>query len=137
MYARKDPYQGENPRQVLRKVCDPRTNKRPEIPESMPFKIVDIMKKCWSQDQFFRPDAKELDLLFMDMNMQEAEPVVAKEENTLHRGDKTTKDRLYDIFPRHIADALKAGQKVDPETHEMVSSIERQIFCFWSGGRPI
>ena len=94
----------------------------------MPFKIVDIMKKCWSQDQSFRPDAKDLDLLFMDMNMQEAEPVVAQEEIALNREEKTTKDRLYDIFPRHIADALKAGQKVDPETHEMVSSIARLSF---------
>jgi hypothetical protein len=33
------------------------------------------MKKCWSPDPFFRPQAKDLDMLFMDMAMQDAEPL--------------------------------------------------------------
>jgi len=50
VYARKNPYDGEDFREVLRKVCNRRVNKRPDIPSSMPPKMVDLMKKCWSPD---------------------------------------------------------------------------------------
>ena len=45
------------------------------MPDCCPPRVVDIMKKCWSPDPFFRPHAKDLDMLFMDMSMQDAEPL--------------------------------------------------------------
>jgi len=109
IYGRKSPYDGEHPRKVLRKVCDPRVNKRPPVPSTCPPKMVEIMKKCWSSDAFFRPQAKELDMLFMDMSTQDAEPVVdnGKMNNVV------TEDMLYRVFPRKVADLLKAGKKVE------------------------
>jgi hypothetical protein len=65
IYGRKNPYEGESPKKVLRAVCDPRINKRPPVPNTTPKKMVDIMTKCWSQDPFFRPEAKDLDMIFM------------------------------------------------------------------------
>ncbi|CAB9502908.1 activated protein kinase catalytic subunit alpha-1 [Seminavis robusta] len=128
IYARKTPYEGENPRQVLRKVCDPRVNKRPLIPDTCPPKILEIMKKCWSQDPFFRPQAKDLDMLFMDMTMQDAEPLSVGA--THGRIDRPTGDMLYQVFPSHIADALKAGEKVEPETHDNVTIVFSDIVHF-------
>ena len=133
IYSRDDLFVGENPRQVLRKICDPRVNRRPPIPTNCPSKMVDIMKKCWSPDPVFRPQAKDLDLLFMDMSMRDTEPC----ENG---GDKqlfskpvvamTREDMLYEVFPRHIADALKTGQKVEPENHDNVTVVFSDIIHF-------
>lgn len=127
IYGRKTPYEGEHPRQVLRKVCDPRINLRPPIPPTCPPKMIDIMTKCWSQDPFFRPQSKDLDLLFMDMNPQDAEPII---EETRVRQGKATGDMLYEVFPKKVADRLKAGQKVEPETHENVTIFFSDIVHF-------
>jgi len=54
IYARKDPYEGEAMMKVLCQVCDPSINRRPDVPETMPQKMADIMKKCWSPDPFYR-----------------------------------------------------------------------------------
>jgi len=55
IYAREDPYEGDGHlMKVLHDVCNPRINKRPYVPETMPPKMVDIMKKCWAADPFFR-----------------------------------------------------------------------------------
>lgn len=127
IYGRKNPYEGENPRQVLRKVCDPRVNKRPPVPDTCPPKMVDIMCKCWSQDPFFRPQAKDLDILFTDMNPQDAEPIV---DGTRVRTERATGDMLYQVFPKKVADLLKAGQKVEPETHDCVTIFFSDIVHF-------
>lgn len=112
IYGRKNPYEGEHPRKILRKICDPRVNKRPPVPGTCPPKMVDIMTKCWSQDPFFRPQAKDLDLLFMDMSTHDAEPLI--EETARVRTEVATGDMLYKVFPKKVADKLKAGQKVEP-----------------------
>lgn len=61
IYARSGPFEGEDPRKkMLPKICQPRLNKRPPIPESYPPKMVDL-KKCWSANSSFRPSAKDID----------------------------------------------------------------------------
>ena len=57
-------------------------------------------------DPFFRPQAKDLDMSLMELSVRDAEPVVAKEEFT------PTVDMFDALFPKHIAEALKHGQKV-------------------------
>jgi hypothetical protein len=113
IYSRKIPYEGEHPRKILRKVCDPRINLRPPIPGTCPKRMSEIMQKCWSSDPFFRPEAKDLDLIFGDMNANDAEPVV-EQGNTRLRTQVATGDMLYKVFPKKVADKLKAGQKVEP-----------------------
>jgi hypothetical protein len=61
----------------------------------------------------------------MDMNISEAEPVTR--DQLTNKEKKTTGDMLYEVFPRHIADALKAGRKVEPESHEMVTIFFRYV----------
>jgi hypothetical protein len=86
--------------------------------------MIDLMKKCWSPDSTFRPPARDLDMTLMDMSAGDVEPV--EPENAKHR----TGDMLYELFPRHVAEALKAGEKVEPETHELVTVIFSDIVHF-------
>lgn len=134
-------------------VCDPRVNKRPPVPDCCPPRVVDIMKKCWSPDPFLRPQAKDLDMLFLDMTMQDAEPLSKEHQartekatggmllrsslygwydksNTTISCCRTRADMLYQVFPKHIADALKAGEKVEPESHENVTIVLSDIVHF-------
>eukprot|EP00977_Amphora_coffeiformis_P000932 scaffold200_cov173-Amphora_coffeaeformis.AAC.4 len=136
IYAREDPYKGEDFRDTLRKVCDRRVNKRPGVPETCPPKIAELMKKCWSPDPFFRPQAKDLDTQFLDMNIRDAEPLTSEEQDAL-REKRRTGDMLYEIFPKHIADQLKAGQKVEPENHEEVTVVFSDIVHFTDISRAL
>jgi class 3 adenylate cyclase len=93
--------------------------------------MVDIMKKCWSQDAFFRPQAKDLDVYFLDMSVQEAEPLARDQQgHAVKRTERVTGDRLYDVFPKHIADALIKGEKVEPESHDLVTVFFSDIVHF-------
>jgi serine/threonine protein kinase len=126
IYSRSDPYKGEDFRTTLRKICDRRANKRPPIPEMCPPKFAELMKKCWSHDPQARPQARALDTMLLDMSMQEAEPLAVGDGT----GQKPTGDMLYQLFPKHIADALKSGQKVEPEHHDEVTVIFSDIVHF-------
>ena len=126
IYAIKDPFEGENPRKVLPKICHPRINKRPEVPAACPPKMAEMMKKCWAANPFFRPSATDLDYILVDMTSREAEPL--ERVGNAYKEKMTRKPTsLYDVFPKHIADALNAGQKVEPESHEMVTVVSQNL----------
>lgn len=138
IYARQDPYKGEDFRETLRKVCDRRVNKRPTIPPTCPPKMVEMMKKCWSPDPFFRPQAKDLDTTFLDWSMRDAEPLVPSDApNQTAVRERPTGDMLYELFPKHVADQLKAGQKVEPEQHEEVTVVFSDIVHFTDISRSL
>lgn len=132
MYARSDPYKGEDFRDTLRKICDRRVNKRPVVPETCPPKMVDLMKKCWSPDPLFRPQAKDLDTRILYMHMRDTEPLEPSEKTQAVHKQRPTGDMLYELFPKHVADQLKAGQKVEPESHDEVTIIFSDIIKFTS-----
>jgi serine/threonine protein kinase len=113
IYSRKSPYEGENPRKILRKVCDPRVNHRPAIPATCPGKMREIMKKCWNGKSAIRPAAEDLDMLFTDMSANDVEPLI-DEGNTRIRTEVASGDMLYKVFPRKVADQIKVGKKVEP-----------------------
>ena len=121
IYARQDPFEGEDPRKVLPKVCHPRVNKRPPMPPACPPKIAEVLKKCWSANPFFRPSAKDIDYVLVEMSSKDAEPLDQPNHETFKEGMKRKPTSLYDVFPKHIADALNAGKRVEPETHEIVT----------------
>lgn len=127
VYARKDPFEGEELQKLLPKICHPRINKRPDMPVSCPPKIADVMKKCWSPNPFFRPAAKDVDYILVEMSAKEAEPL-AREAFSENISRKPTS--LYDVFPKHIADALNAGKGVEPESHECVTVVFSDIVGF-------
>ena len=52
-------------------------------------------------------------MLFSDINVNDAEPLIDKETTRL-RTQVAAGDMLYQVFPKKVADQLKAGQKVEP-----------------------
>ncbi|CAJ1945944.1 unnamed protein product [Cylindrotheca closterium] len=136
IYSRKIPYEGQNPRKVLRKVCDPRINYRPQVPDTCPKRMTEIMKKCWSNNSRVRPDSKDLDMIFADMGSHEAEPLI-DQENTRLRTEVAAGDMLYQVFPKKVADQLKLGQKVEPETHNNVTVFFSDIVRFTDISRTL
>eukprot|EP00980_Cylindrotheca_fusiformis_P012393 scaffold3043_cov121-Cylindrotheca_fusiformis.AAC.9 len=136
IYSRKTPFENENPRKVLRKVCDPRINHRPPVPSTCPKRMADVMRKCWTNNPTVRPEAKDLDLSFSDMSASDAEPMIDR-ENTRLRKEVAQGDMLYQVFPRKVADMLKAGQKVEPETHEDVTIFFSDIVRFTDISRAL
>eukprot|EP00980_Cylindrotheca_fusiformis_P014252 scaffold3774_cov126-Cylindrotheca_fusiformis.AAC.2 len=136
IYSRKTPFENENPRKVLRKVCDPRINHRPPIPSTCPKRMAEVMRKCWANSPAGRPEAKDLDLSFSDANAGDAEPILDR-ENTRLRKEVAQGDMLYQVFPRKVADMLKAGQKVEPETHEDVTIFFSDIVRFTDISRAL
>ncbi|CAB9517043.1 Ephrin type-B receptor 3 (Fragment) [Seminavis robusta] len=124
IYARKNPYEGEQLLDVLRKVCNRNINKRPAIEETFPPKMVELMQKCWSPDPLTRPHATSLDTSLLDMNPRDAEPLDVK------KADLSGQKLCDELFPAHIAASLKAGKKVDPEQHNLVTIIFSEIVGF-------
>jgi class 3 adenylate cyclase len=129
IYARQAPFEGEDPKKILPKVCSPRINKRPVIPDACPPRMADIMKKCWSSNPFFRPTAKDLDYALVEMSARDTEPLESF-QNTFKEGMKRRATSLYDVFPKHIADALNAGKKVEAESHDCVTVVFSDIVGF-------
>ena len=112
IYSRKTPYEGEKGN-ILRKVCDPRVNHRPTIPASCPDKMKEIIKKCWNAKPVIRPAAEDLDMMFTEMQAGDVEPRI-EEGKTRVRTAVASGDMLYKLFPRKVADKIKAGSKVEP-----------------------
>lgn len=65
----------------------------------------------------------------MDMSPHDAEPVLDADKMRA-RAQQTTGDMLYQVFPKKVADKIKAGQKVEPETHENVTIFFSDIVRF-------
>eukprot|EP00980_Cylindrotheca_fusiformis_P010498 scaffold2325_cov126-Cylindrotheca_fusiformis.AAC.8 len=136
IYSRNTPFENENPRKVLRKVCDPRINYRPPVPSTCPKRMAEVMRKCWTSNPVIRPQAKDLDLSFSDMTASEVEPILDN-ENTRLRTEVAQGDMLYKVFPRKVANMLKAGQKVEPQTHEDVTIFFSDIVRFTDISRAL
>lgn len=131
IYSRKNPYEGETFEEVMRQICDRRISKRPAIPETAPPKMVDLMKKCWNRERGFRPSAHELDLTLIDFNAEDFEPFTIEQQSAVAKRRRSG-EMLYELFPRHIADALSMGKKVEAENHDLVTVVFSDIVKFTS-----
>ena len=129
IYARQSPFEGEDPQMILPKICHPRQNKRPSIPEACPPKMAELIKKCWNANEMVRPQAKEMDYMLVEMTSHEAEPLKTQEE-LARESARRKPTSLFDVFPKKVAEALNAGRKVEAETHDMVSIFFSDIVGF-------
>ncbi|CAB9508917.1 Receptor-type guanylate cyclase gcy [Seminavis robusta] len=113
IYSEKDPYEGETleEQELLGMIANPAINKRPRIVSTCPKEAVKLIKQCWAADPAGRPTAEDIDLHVKLLDSTEFAPI----------GHKTKKQVLYDVFPRHIADALSKGKPVEPEWHESIA----------------
>lgn len=99
----------------------------------MPPKFVELASKCWSPDAHYRPQARNLDVMLTEMSAEDAEPITEDDRANKRRAGEL----LYDIFPKHVADALKEGKKIEPEKHDMVTVIFSDIVSFTDISRQI
>ncbi|CAB9522693.1 activated protein kinase catalytic subunit alpha-1 [Seminavis robusta] len=109
-YKRQYPYQGEDPNEVLRKIIDPLVNKCPSIPSRCPMQVAGLMEACFEEPEG-RPTASEIDEKLASITQDGG------------RGQAL----LWELFPRHVAAAIRDGRTVEPETHENVSVLVSNI----------
>ena len=113
VFSRRDPYDGEDADEVLRLVADRAVRKRPPPPLHMSETIKALMRDCVEDDPSHRPICDELDTRLKRID---AESLDSDQQNK-----KSAQVSLFDIFPRHIAEALRDGRTVEAEHKESVT----------------
>ncbi|KAL7570913.1 hypothetical protein ACA910_002546 [Epithemia clementina (nom. ined.)] len=133
VYSRKTPYEGENFASVLGQVVDKNINKRPPVPRGLPTEIERLMKKCWDGKPANRPSFMDIDIKFKSLRVAEVEHLTFVSTTRTKKGlIGSTDDLLEEIFPAHIAEALRNGDKVEPETRDEVTIVFSDIVGFTS-----
>jgi len=152
VYARREPYADEDPRQVLDEVADPstavsstgRSTRRPRIPDNCPDSVERIMRECWHSDPSCRPSCEEVDRMLKTLDTQTMGPQgtrgfgrTSSTAEALTLGNKfargassSVRNLLHDVFPKRIAEKLIAGQKIQPEHYEEVTIFFSDIVGF-------
>mmetsp|Transcript_62931 Transcript_62931/g.153219 ORF Transcript_62931/g.153219 Transcript_62931/m.153219 type:complete len:389 (-) Transcript_62931:854-2020(-) len=124
VYSRKDPYEGDgNAVDILKLVADKRISKRPPPPRNCPSQLIALMNECLSDSPAERPPFDEIDHRIKRLQKEKPEPESGAQF------DKASLS-LFDIFPKHIAEALKEGKKVEPEHHDCVTIFFSDIVGF-------
>lgn len=123
VYSRRDPYEGEQYEDVMAQIVDPTICKRPPVPESCPTKIQTLMKECLLDCPNYRPTFEELDLQLKRLESFMVDPKGKSNTNQ-------TEKLLLEVFPKRVADALKEGRKVEPESKDMVTIFFSDIVDF-------
>ena len=70
-----------------------------------------LMTECWVDNPEARPSFEE-----MDTRLKRMEARTDSNENK-----KANTVSLFDIFPRHVAEALRDGRKVEPQHRDPVT----------------
>lgn len=120
MYSRRDPYEGDDPGSTLRAIADKNVQKRPGVPANMPIPVQSLMADCLDEDPEKRPSFEEIDIRLKRINAESAS--VGPKKNS--------QVSLFDIFPQHIAEALRDGRKVEPEHKDCVTIFFSDIVGF-------
>jgi len=137
MYSRKDPYENENYTNVIRDICDVNVRKRPPIPPSMPKEVASLLyTSCLADDPTLRPTFTELCCFLKRLQAQNVEPhglqwkkkqkiptipTNSDDNNIDNVVDHNARRLLNQVFPKHIATALREGRKVEPEHFDCVT----------------
>merc|ERR1711935_342000 len=127
LYSRKEPYEGEDSIEVLKLVADPKICKRPPVPAACPEEVQVLMNGCLKHDPEERPSFADLDVGLKILDVDKVEP--NKMIPSLHE-KKRTDELLYEVFPRHIAEALRDGRKIEPESRSVVTIFFSDIVGF-------
>lgn len=110
VFSRREPYEGESFEEVIKGVKDPAVNKRPPIPLNCPPLIEGLITDCLVADPTERPSFEEIHMRLKRMDISKVET-----------GGRRTEVSLFDIFPKHIAEALRDGREVEAEHKDIVT----------------
>ncbi|CAB9519143.1 Receptor-type guanylate cyclase gcy [Seminavis robusta] len=132
--SREDPYvedEEEDVSDILRQIADPHINKRPSAPADCPQQLGSMMCDCIVADPTERPTFEELDkrLQRIDVRKMKENGFRGSASRQSYGRDRTTVS-LFDIFPKHIAEALRDGREVKPEHRDMVTIFFSDIVGF-------
>ena len=119
IYSRSNPYEGESFGEVIKLIIDPAVNKRPTLPPGTPNRVRALINDCLSSDPTQRPSFEEIDLTLKRLDANDIEPGDVRQSKKLE--SRRTSDLLSDVFPKKVAEALRNGKKVEPESKEMVT----------------
>jgi serine/threonine protein kinase len=124
VFSRKDPYEGEELATVIRQVADPALHKRPPVPNNCPPVIISLMSDCLVENPEARPTFEELDKRMLRVDVKDAAEFSTPNKRASRMGtssNRATTVSLFDIFPKHIAEALRDGKKVEAEHRDVVT----------------
>jgi serine/threonine protein kinase/ABC-type glycerol-3-phosphate transport system substrate-binding protein len=133
LYSRKIPYEGEDPATVLNLVCDKKYNKRPPVPKGCPSKIAEIMQECIDASPEKRPTFEEIDLRIQRLDSDNVEPGDIQFGHQLKKKERRLSEEenlIHQVFPKHVAEALMQGRKVEADRVEMATMFFSDIVGF-------
>ncbi|KAI2500710.1 guanylate cyclase [Fragilaria crotonensis] len=134
VYSRKIPYEGEDFEETINQIRDPYISKRPPVPKSMPPEIVTLMNACTNAHPDIRPPFRVIDDKLKAFNVASVEPGILYFSLQQKKAWDTTltasENLLLDIFPKHVAQALSKGQKVEPQHFDCVTIFFSDIVSF-------
>lgn len=120
VYSRREPYESQNIMFVLEQVSDPIAKMRPPYKQCCPTSICMLTTTCLSHLPCDRPNACAVDDYFKAATPESVEPTT-KKFSAQPRKHLSSEKVLYDIFPMHVADALREGRQVETEDHPLVT----------------
>jgi len=149
-----DPYKGMDVEKVRFEVLRGDPPLRPTIPAGCRADVAVMMQECWQASPSLRPTFQELDRrlepikaqvlarassssslrepgddrMIHTVSLSAPRRAISRSSNVSR--DRRTDDLLYDVFPKHVADALREGQKVEPESREVVTIFFSDIVGF-------
>ncbi|KAK3238909.1 hypothetical protein CYMTET_51119 [Cymbomonas tetramitiformis] len=135
VFSREEPYMGLVPAEVLPAVADMNCAEemRPKIPPGVPQLVIDLMKECWSKNRLRRPTFEEIVTRVGELNVDDVDDFIRTQNGSAEAKveSATERDELLDqIFPKHVAQMLKDGKKVEPEHHPCVTIFFSDIVGF-------
>ncbi|EDQ88290.1 uncharacterized protein MONBRDRAFT_9289 [Monosiga brevicollis MX1] len=124
IFSREDPYDeaGLDSQTLAQHII--RRKLRPGIPENMPPEFSVLMNECLLADPDTRPTFIEL--------LRRTEPLEGKMKASSRKGNPAFQDNalLEQVFPKHIAAALREGRPIEPEHHAEVTIFFSDICGF-------
>jgi len=129
-YTRKVPYDGEDFDDVIKLVADKQVQKRPPLPKSAPPQIQSMMTECFADNPNERPIFDELDVRLQRLTVESADVTDAIRSHRKQEDHSGASQLLYDNFPKKVANAIREGRKVEPESRECVSIFFSDIVGF-------
>eukprot|EP00057_Strongylocentrotus_purpuratus_P014597 XP_011669071.1 PREDICTED: atrial natriuretic peptide receptor 1-like [Strongylocentrotus purpuratus] len=126
---------------------------RPSVPEAVWNPVIkDLMKRCWAENPGDRPTASALQTALKKINKGTSsggnildnllnrmeqyatnlESLVEERTAAFLEEKKRSETLLYEVLPRSVAEQLKQGKSVDPESYENVTIFFSDIVGFTS-----
>lgn len=127
--SRKEPYEGEDAKTVLADIMDRNKKKCPPIPKVCPAPLASVMEECFCENPSLRPSYEEIDMRLRRFNADSVEPGETQ-WSAHYRKAARNEDLLFQVFPRHVAEALRDGREPEPDKRENVGVFFSDIVGF-------